>query len=120
MQLKQVFQQPDAGNAMNSGNVERDTALYSVREIEQALLKRGFVEKGPLGLSGRTAHAHTGRFVQVVKMSQPAPGQQVVDDETAITAKSFSGLGERAVGTRFAAMKTGRVLTERAFAPRPC
>ena len=45
---------------------------------------------------------------EIVEMTQPALSQQIVDDQTSITAKSFFGFRERFIRTRQAAVKATR------------
>jgi hypothetical protein len=70
MQAKQIFQQPNAGDAMNGRDAKRDAAQRAVGEIQEFLLQYRLVEKSPLLAFRRAATAHARVIAQIIKVLQ--------------------------------------------------
>jgi hypothetical protein len=105
MQLEQIFQQPDARDAVDGRQMQRDLRLRFVRVIEKLFRHRRVVEKRPFRGGGRGADARAGRGIQFVKLFQPVFAQQAENRLAAETAERLAVQRERAVRARLAAMK---------------
>ena len=106
MQLEQIFQQPDTGHAMDRRQMQGDSRLPAIGEIEQFLLHRRIVQKCPFGAGRRRADAGAGRRLQLIKFFQSILAQQAEHGLATHTAKGLARQGKRLVRTRLPAMET--------------
>ena len=92
---------------MNGRNAQRDAILMTIREVEQTLLQRGFIEVSPFVARINFCLTHAGMAAQFVELFETALADEIVNDEAALTAKMFFILRGGKIQTRFTAMKAG-------------
>ena len=68
MQLEEIFQQPDARDAMDRGQMQRDFHPRGIRVIAEFFRHRRVVEERPFCGGGRGADARAGRGLKLVKL----------------------------------------------------
>jgi hypothetical protein len=106
MQLKQILEQPDAGDAVNRRDPECHLADSVIAEIQQLTLNDRIIQAGPLLAGSRSPNPNAGVPVQVVEMFQTVVSKQIVNGSTALAAEVLFAVSEGMAGARFAAMVT--------------
>jgi len=101
---------------MNRRDAESDPALRAVGKIEELLLQGWFVEIRPL-FAFRAPAAHAWVLIQIIKMFETVFGQQIVNDEASLAAKTFLAASKSRISADVPTMETTYAVSGMA---RPC
>ena len=101
----QVFQQPDAGGAMDLGQKQGDPGRFAVAELNQSFEYFGVIQKGVF-LFTFAAQTDARRFIDAVVLAQAIGVQDFVYGTAALATEIFFIKWNRSTGQWFTAMVT--------------
>src|SRR6266496_3409692 len=111
MQSKEILQKPDASDAVNGRQMQRDLRLPVVGEVQQLLLHSRIIQKCPLLLLSCALYLCPRRLAEFVELAQSVLEEKAVNRLAAQTAKRPGARRKHAAHARFPAMKAPRLLS---------
>lgn len=102
----QVFQQVEAGTAMDMREVEIDMRIGGILEMDQLLLNTRIFQEGELVFAYLDTLAQSGILVQIIVLTEFMLVQQLVNHFAAFAAEAFVFKRDYSFSTGFTAVVT--------------
>ncbi len=106
LQVKQIFEQPNARDTVNCRYAECDTSDLIVRKIHQSLQNGGRIQMAVLIFARSRLDAHAGIFGKLVEIGQPVLRQYLEHRLASAATERVLVAREHAGSARRAAVKT--------------
>jgi hypothetical protein len=104
IQPVQIFEEPEAGTAMNIGNVKGDMCLLIITELQQLLLNFFIIKEGEFIFSDRKTLCHSWFIIKRIIFTKVILVQYFIYQFTTLAAEMFIAISNAVVRTGFSAV----------------